>query len=223
MEKMPLKMPIPEKFDAREFIRWFELTSKARAPRVGDNLLEEGFKKALAGTEFNPFLIAIVAAVRTKWFVALTNETDIYGFGFGGSIYDQTVMAVSRLQDFACVEDLPSLTDTQKWQVRELYGKFVTFTERFPEVPTQPPAPVPVPVPAPAPRPVPVPEPIPVPVPKPEDPKPVPPAKVGWKTTLAGVVAIMGAVGWAVKMFLPSWADQAWDTIVAIATALAGG
>ncbi len=208
-------------------MRWYELTSRTRAPSVGVNLMEEGFKKALSGTEFNPFLIAIIAAVRTKWFASLTNETDIYGFGFGGSIYDQTVMAVSRFQDFACVEDLPSLSETQKWQVRELYDKFVAFTERFPEVPAQPPAPVPVP--PPAPRPVPVPNPVPVPKPeepKPEDPKPIPPPArkpIGWKKILGGVVVIMGLVGTAVKAFLPGWADAAWDTIVAIATALAGG
>ena len=219
MEKLSLKIPIPETYDPREFIHWFELTSRTRSPSVGVNLVEEGFKKALSGTELNPFLIAIIAAVRTKWFSSLTNETDIYGFGFGGSIYDQTVMAVSRFQDFAAVEDLPSLTETQKWQVRELFTKFVDYTEKNPVGPApipEPPAPKPLPPPAPAP----IPE---APQPKPEDPKPEPKKPFPWKGTLAAVVGIMGATGWIVKMFLPGWATQIWDTIVAIAKALAAG
>lgn len=221
MGSLSLKIPIPETYDPREFIHWFELTSRTRSPSVGVNLIEEGFKKALSGTDLNPFLIAIIAAVRTKWFATLTNETDIFGFGFGGSIYDQTVMAISRFQDFAAVEDLPSLTETQKWQVRELYEKFVGYTQRNPVGPAPlpvPPAPTPAPVP-----PKPQPAPAPAPEPKPEDPKPEPKKPFPWKGTLAAVVGIMGATGWIVKMFLPGWATQIWDTIVAIAKALAAG
>jgi hypothetical protein len=215
-----LREPLPAEYDPTEFIHWFERTSRLKSPPVGDNLIEQGFIRACAGTDLNPFVIAIIAAVRTKWFTGLTNETDIFGFGFGGSIRDQAINALPRFAEFMTVDSLPVLTDSQKWQVTELYKKFVEYAERFPEGPApmpEPPPPPPPPRPVPTPVEQPKPTPIPLPPPAVEPKKPFP-----WKGTVSVALAIMGAAGWAVKMLAPGWVGPIWDFVLAILKAILG-
>jgi hypothetical protein len=170
--------------------------------------------------------VFVIGAICTESFTKPVKGTDAFLTGKSGDIDEQLAAVAKIWKDKKSIEQLPGINNKMLAQFDVVYPLAVSFLERMaaqhkPRPMPEPPPPAPIPAPVPKPTPAPTPKPPPVETPKPPE---VPPKKSGaWRSWLVAIVGVMGAAGWLVKMFLPGWAIQVWDTVKAVLEAIASG
>lgn len=167
--------------------------------------------------------VFVIGAICTESFTKPVSGTDAFLTGKTGNTDEQLAAVAVVWKSKKTLEELPGITNKMLAQFDIVYPLAVSFLERM--AAQQTPRPMPEPTPPPVPKPTPKPTPAPLPSTPPVEPKPdVPPKKSGaWKSWLVALVGVMGAAGWLVKMFLPGWAIQVWDTVKAVLEAIASG
>lgn len=209
---MILRLPPPDYCTGQRFNLWVS-QKNVKAPLVGNTLVN-----MCDGTKINPFVLGVIAAVRTAYWTKTPEGFDWFGLdGKYASLEESIADALVEYGKLDRLDMAPGLPELDRFRVDKLYTSYVAFARTMagpePELPEPPPPPKPTP-PPPAPVPPPTapvppqaPDPKPTPPPTTTPPQNLPPADgVGkpWKKKILGIVASVAGLVGVLGIFIPN-------------------